>query len=120
MTARITASEVIAFSGVDAQQTVVQSLIDFVDQADPCLDGQQVPDASAKLLKIYGVCHMLQMQSGGAVTSERSMTGDAVSYAAPAAGTNWLAMMRGMAGADCVEALVNRSSVQVFSVGRKS
>lgn len=118
MTATITTQDIEAFYG-ETNAAVAQSLIEFINQADACLDGQQVPDASAKLLKIYGVCHMLQMQSGGAVTSERSMTGDAVSYAAPAAGTNWLAMMRSMTGADCVEALVNRSSIQVFSVGRR-
>ena len=103
---------------------VIQSVIQFIDGADACLDGAGVPEDQQMLLKIYAVCHQLTLMSGGQITSERAMTGDSVSYAAPAAAnglgsTSWGAMLKSMPGSDCIEALLNKSDIQVFSVGRR-
>ena len=123
MSVYITIGDIAAFYGAEAPTQVIQSIIDVVDGANACLDGAGISDAQQKLLKIYAVCHQLTMQSGGQVKSASSMTGDSISYnAASGAGigaSNWGVMMKSMPGSDCVEAIFNKSDIQVFSVGRR-
>lgn len=123
MAAIISIQDVNDFQATGKSDFVVQSVIDMIDGADSCLDGAGIPEAQQVLLKIYAVQHQLTLMSGGQVKSESSMTGDSVSYHA-ATGTgltssNWGAMMKAMPGADCIEALLNKSDIQVFSVGRR-
>lgn len=123
MPAIITIQDVNDFQATGKSDFAVQSVIDMIDGADACLDGAGIPEAQQKLLKIYAVQHQLTLMSGGQVKSESTMTGDSVSYHAATgtglAASNWGAMMKSMPGADCIEALLNKSDIQVFSVGRR-
>lgn len=124
MAALITVEDVNAFYSSGKPDIVVQSVIDFISTADACLDGAGISDEQQKLLKIYACCHQLTLMNGGQVTAERSMTGDSVSYAAPAAAkgldsTSWGMMLKSMPGASCIESILNVSDIQVFSVGRR-
>lgn len=123
MAAIISIQDVNDFYASGKSDMVVQSVIDMIDGADACLDGAGIPEAQQRLLKVYACCHQLTMMSGGQVKSESSMTGDSVSYHAATgtglAASNWGAMMKSMPGADCIEALLNKSDIQAFSVGRR-
>jgi hypothetical protein len=124
MAAIISTQDVNDFYYSGKSDFVIQSVIQFIDGADDCLDAAGISEDQQTLLKIYAVCHQLTLMSGGQVTSERAMTGDSVSYAAPATSTglgstSWGAMLKSMPGSDCIETLLNKSDIQVFSVGRR-
>ena len=123
MAAIISIQDVNEFSATGKSDFVVQSVIDMIDGADACLDGAGIPEAQQVLLKIYAVQHQLTLMSGGQVKSESSMTGDSVSYHAATGNgleaSNWGMMMKAMPGASCIESLLNKSDIQVFSVGRR-
>lgn len=65
--------------------SVIQLFIEMADAADPCLLGAGRPAAVSKLIKLNFVSHMLTGSAGvsGEITSERSPTGESVTYAAP-------------------------------------
>lgn len=61
----------------------IEMLIEIIDEADTCLDANNVSDAKQTILKIYGVRHMLQLQANsakGVVKSERAPSGASRSY----------------------------------------
>lgn len=123
MAAIISIQDVNEFSATGKSDFVIQSVIDMIDGADACLDGAGIPEAQQALLKIYAVLHQLTLMSGGQIKSQSAMTGDSVSYHAATgtglASTNWGTMMKSMPGADCIESLLSKSDIQVFSVGRR-
>lgn len=124
MSALITVNDVNDFYASGKSDNVVQSVINAIDAADVCLSVSGATEDQQKLVKIYACCHQLTLMNGGQVTSERSMTGDSVSYAAPAAAkgldsTSWGMMLKSMPGASCIESILNVSDIQVFSVGRR-
>lgn len=124
MAAIISIQDVNGFQETGKSDFAIQTVIDMVDGADACLDGAGIPEAQQTLLKIYAVLHQLTLMSGGQVKSQSAMTGDSVSYHAATgtglAATNWGVMMKSMPGADCIEAILNKSDIQVFSVGRRA
>jgi hypothetical protein len=123
MSSTPTVIEVIEFTGTNKPNAVIQSLITFMEAAEPCLLGAGLDEESRKLIKIYAIAHQLELMSGGQVTSESNIAGASVSYATPTgmglASTTWGMLLKGMAGASCIEALINKSDIQVFSVGRR-
>lgn len=112
MAVTITASDVNDFYPSGASDAVINSLIAFIDQADTCLDANDIADETQKLLKIYAVCHMLTMQSGGGVKSETDMDGESVTFANAfdkegLLGSPWGSMLRSMPGYSCIAALID-------------
>ena len=76
----ITIQQVRDFIPNNLPDSVIQQFIDFVDQADVCLDLNVVPDPTQTMLKLYTVAHMITTQQGGSVSSETDMDGASVSY----------------------------------------
>ena len=92
----------------------IQALIDFVSQADTCLDSSVIPDPTQRLLKVYAVCHMLTMQSGGGVKSESDMDGESVTFAnvfskAGLGGSHYGSLLSMMPGYSCIAALLDNA-----------
>lgn len=80
MAATITIDQVKEFYPTSLSDSVIAGLITFVAQADACLDANQVPDDIQTVLKLNAIAHSLMQIDGGQVTSERSMTGAAVTF----------------------------------------
>jgi hypothetical protein len=83
MASEITVADVKDFCGgaMAASETKIQTIIDYINLADDCLDSRNVPAPTQKLMKLYAVCHQLLFSGGGAVASESDFDGASVSYA---------------------------------------
>jgi hypothetical protein len=113
MAVTITPADVNDFYPSGASDEVINALIVFVDQADACLDSSSIPAVTQKLVKVYAVCHMLTMQSGGGVKSESDMDGESVTFAQAFSGQGllgspWGAMLRVMPGYECISGLIDK------------
>jgi hypothetical protein len=113
MAITITPSDINDFYPSGASDAVINSLIAFIDQADTCLDASGVSDDTQKLVKIYAVCHMLTMQSGGGVKSESDMDGESVTFGNAfdkngLAGSAWGSMLGSMDGYSCIAGLIDK------------
>lgn len=109
----ITISDVQTVYQGGAGSSAIQSVIDFVDLADACLDSSGVEDAAQRLIKIYAACHMLTVQDGGGVTSESDMDGESVSFAnvfnkAGLGMSQYGALIGGMSGYNCIAAIMDK------------
>lgn len=109
----ITVTEVREICATNASDTAIQILIDFVDQADDCLDLNQVPEETQRVLKLYTVCHMLTMQDGGSVKSERDMDGESVTFGKAfdkdgLGATSYGSLIQSMPGYSCIAALIDK------------
>ena len=123
MAAILTIDDVRNVIETGASDHQIQMLINFVDQADACLDAAGVPCETQLLLKSYAVAHLLTMQSGGQVKSERDMDGASVSYSVPQGGyglsaTNYGQMILSMVGSDCIEDLIDKPQRFAGAIGR--
>lgn len=113
MAVTITPGDVNDFYPSGASDAVINALIAFIDQANACLDANGIPDETQKLLKIYAVCHMLTMQYGGGVKSERDMDGESVTFSNAfdkegLLGSPWGSMIASMPGYSCIAALIDK------------
>lgn len=104
----------------------IELLIEVVDAADACLDGASVPDSKQKILKIYAVRHMLQMQSNGGkgtVTSERAPNGASRSYAnwsgKGVEATTFGSLLKQIDSSGCMVAILENSGpkLMIMSIG---
>jgi len=107
----------------------IQMLIDVVDLADPCLDAAAVPDAKQKVLKIYGVRHMLAMQANGGkgtVTSQHAPSGASQSFSAwkgqGVTATPYGSMLKQLDVTGCVVGLLENDGgfLGAWSIGRRT
>lgn len=116
-------SDVRDFISTGKPDAVIQLLIDSIEKAGPCLEGLGLSDDEIKLVMIYAIAHQLTLMDGGQVTSERNIAGNQVSWATPQgqglASTTWGNLVLQHHGASCINDLINRSDIQVFSVGRR-
>lgn len=80
MAVTITVSDVTDVQPTTLPDSYVEGLIAYVDQADACLDANNVPDEVQSNLKILGAAAMLYTSSKGNVESERSPTGASRTY----------------------------------------
>lgn len=117
----ITVAEVKAIQATTLPDSVIQAMIDTVDQADACLDANEVPDSTQTLLKLYAVAHMLYSSSTGNVQSERSPTGASRTYKESPSGLGsspWGGQVLQFDKFGCITALLQQDN-QVFiaSVG---
>lgn len=107
-------------SASDADLT---AYIIFADQADECLTNNSVADALGQQLKILAVRHMATIQrDGGAITSERAVSGASRSFSSFRAGdTSYKDLLRQIDATGCVYGLVTQNGfLQLRSVGRRS
>jgi hypothetical protein len=103
----------------------IQLLIDILDEADACLDANNVSEDRRKILKLYAVRHMLTMQANagrGTVTSESAPSGASRSYSAwRGIGVNaspYGSMLKQLDKHGCVVSLLENSQrLGVWSVG---
>ncbi len=105
-----------------ASDADLANYIVFADQADPCLTMNSVPDEIGQQLKILYVRHVATNQrDGGAVTSEKAVSGASRSYAEYANGeTGYLDTLRQLDQFGCVYALAsNNGFIQLRSSGRR-
>lgn len=123
MAAIPTTEEIRAFISTGKPDAVISSLIAFYSQAQSCLVGLGLSDETINLIITYAVCHSLTMIDGGQVTQEKNISGNSLSWAAPKgdglSSTTFGTMLNSMIGSECIEALINKSDIQVFSVGRR-
>lgn len=104
----------------------IDVLIEVISDADACLDGASVSDARQRILKIYGVRHMLHMQANsgrGNITSEHAPNGASRSFSAwRGVGVNaspFGSLLKQLDVSGCVVGLLESSGgIAVFSVGR--
>ena len=113
MALAITIQQVRDFIPNSLPDSVIQQFIDFVDQADTCLDANSVADATQTMLKLYTIAHMITTQQGGSVTSETDMDGASVSYSVGSSGegftsTNYGASAASMDTYNCMGALFTK------------
>jgi hypothetical protein len=83
MAVAITSSEVKAGFSTTVVDAEIDQLIIFINGADICLDKNLVSDNNAKLLKIYGVRHLLTLQANaglGTVKSQGAPSGASRSF----------------------------------------
>lgn len=96
--------------------------IAIVDQADTCLTNNGVADAIGMQLKTLAVRHLaVNARDGGAVTSEKAVSGASRSYAEYNAGeTGYLDTLRQLDRTGCVYGVVSQNSfIQLRSIGRR-
>lgn len=121
MAYEITPTEVKDGFSTGASDADLAAYIAVVDQADACLTANSVDEAIGKQLKILGVRHMAAMADGGDVTSQRSVSGAARTFAQTKSPyqTNYAAMLAQIDTYGCVMAIVsNGGKVQLRAVGR--
>ena len=75
MAVTITVEDVRKLINTNLDDSVIQCMIDVVDEADDCLDANGVPDSIQKQLKLYGVAHQIVMAQGGQVESLTAQEG---------------------------------------------
>lgn len=123
MAAIPTIEEIRDFINTGKSDAVITSLITFFSQAEACLIGLGLSEETINLIITYAVCHQLTMIDGGQVTQEKNISGNSLSWAAPKGdglnSTTFGIMLSSMIGSECIEALINKSDIQVFSVGRR-
>ena len=122
MTATITSSQVKAFYPTTLDSSAIDMLIDIVDEADTCLEAlDPVPsDSVVTMLKIYGVCALLQEQVGGLVTSQSSFTGDSVTISQKpmASGNQYTSILQGMSGGSCILNAIGQGGTYPLQIQR--
>lgn len=110
----ITVADVIAIQPTSLPDAIIQLMIDAIDQADACLDANNVDDATQELLKLYAVAHMVYMASRGNVTSESSPTGASRSYRdggnGDLSGSQWGGLLLSMGAYGCVTSILQKDN----------
>ncbi len=128
MAAVIVYAEVINGYPTTVPQDEVEMLIEVVNLADACLDGASVPESKQKILKLYAVRHMLQMQANagkGSITSQHAPSGAAQSFAAwrgvGVNGTSYGAMLNQLDSSGCIVGILENDGTQLgaWSIGRR-
>lgn len=119
----ITVAEIKAIQPTSLPDSVIQAMIATIDQADTCLDQNNVPADVQKLLKLYGTAHMVYGTTKGNVKSERSPTGGSRTYRDtkqndPLNGSTWGTQLLGLDQYGCVTRLLQRNrTMAMISVG---
>ena len=117
----ITVAQVKDGFSTSASDADLTAYIAIADQADACLTANAVPDAVGQHLKILFVRHTAtNARDGGAVTSERAVSGAARSFGEYDRGdTGYLDTLRQLDTHGCVYALAsNNGFIQLRSIGR--
>jgi len=113
MAVTITAADVKAVQPTTLPDSVIDDIIATLDQADACLDANSVPDATQRLLKLYGAAHMVYGTAKGNVQSERSPTGASRTYREGGSGLDsspWGSQVLQFDEYGCVTSLLQRDS----------
>lgn len=122
MAVTITVADVKALITTSLPDAVIQGFIDYMDAADDCLDANGVPDAQQTNLKLFGVAHLitLQSQGGAGVKSMSGPLGDSITYDSTqrsAEKTYWGQTLQSIDAYGCVTSLLSdRNSVGTFVV----
>jgi len=124
MSVIITYQDVIAFCPDAAafEQSTIEMLIAISNQADSCLDANNVPDDMQKYLKLLFVCHSLAMQQGGQIKSRTDFDGASITFNVPVAGKGLSATSYGQLMLDthwskCFSFANNRAGFFMASLG---
>lgn len=83
MAAAITSSDVKADFSTSVPDSEIDSLIAVINEADTCLDNNSIGSDKQKLLKLYGVRHLLAMQAEqgkGTISSRGAPSGASQSF----------------------------------------
>lgn len=109
----ITVDDVKDYCSTTLSDTAISDLIAFISQADACLDLNNIPAISQRMVKLYAVCHMVLMQQGGGVKSESDMNGESVTFAqafdkSGLMGTNYGSLIVTMPGYECISSLLDK------------
>lgn len=123
MAVTITTSEVLDGFSTAASTADLTAYIAVVDQANACLDANNIPDAIASQLKILGVRHLAtNAADGGAVTEQTAVSGASRNFAEKQMGyTSQLETLKSIDKHRCVmNVLSNSPIIQLRSVGRRS
>lgn len=118
----ITVAQVRDGFSTPASDADITAYIAFADEADTCLTNNSVLDAIGMQLKILFVRHTATNQrDGGAVTSERAVSGAARAFGQYERGdTGYLDTLRQLDRFGCVYALAsNNGFIQLRSAGRR-
>ncbi len=119
----ITAAEIRdGHASLKASDTDLAGLIAFADTADTCLQSNNIDRALGQTLKRLFVRHMATAQrDGGAVTSERAVSGASRGYSDMGDGrTGYLDTLKRLDRWGCVYGLaVSNAPAQLRSIGRR-
>ncbi|MES1987454.1 MAG: hypothetical protein V4440_05385, partial [Pseudomonadota bacterium] len=112
-----------SFHAVDNVGNGCVRLYEVIDGADACLDANGVPESKQKILKIYGVRHMLAMQANsgkGTVKSERAPSGASRSYSdwqgKGVEATPYGSMLKQLDSTGCVVGILQNDNQMAFMV----
>lgn len=114
----ITAAEVKAIQPTTLPDSVIDDIISTIDQADACLDANAVPDATQRLLKLYGSASLLYTSSTGNVQSERSPTGASRTYkngSSSLEDSPWGSALLALDEYGCVSSLLQRDNTMYIA-----
>lgn len=122
MAVTITAADVQSY-GITGAEAMIDGYIALVDQADACLDKNEVPDETQRLLKINAVAHLMTLAQGGQIKSQSAPSGASRTFATPTGGgfnlTNWGSMLKALDRYGCITGLIENDKARplVMSVG---
>lgn len=128
MAATITVSDVKSGYPTTVSDAEIELLIEVVDGADACLDGAAVPESKQKILKIYAVRHMLQLQANGgkgSVRSHSAPSGASQSFSSWQQGTGvestqFGSLLKQLDTSGCIVGLIeNGQRMAIMSIGRR-
>lgn len=123
MAAEITVEEVKAVQSTSLPDSIIQGMIVAVNGADACLDRNDVPEETQKLLKTFAVAHLILLSEIGNVKSEKTPIGDSITYkdsnsSDPLQATAWGVQVSSLDKYGClVSVLSGQKSVYLASVG---
>lgn len=81
MAEQITIQDVRDFTGTALPDSLIQAYIDIIDEADDCLDSNNVPAARQTLLKLNGVGYLISINSSSNdVQSLSGPLGDSITF----------------------------------------
>lgn len=126
MAVTIEVADVKAGFSTTAPDVEIEMVIGIVDQADACLDANDVPEPTQKGLKLYAARHFLTLQANdgrGNIKSERAPSGAGRSFGEWTRGgerdtSPYIALVRQLDQWGCVLALLdNKSQMGMWAVG---
>lgn len=128
MAVTITSDEVKSGFSTTVAASEIDLLIAFIAGADTSLDAANVADGSQRLLKLYGIRHLLTLQANegrGTVTNEKAPSGAGRAFNANKGegieSTNFgKALLQMDKGRHVIQLIDNQTLVSLGSIGRRS
>ena len=116
----ITIQDVRDYTGTDLPDDIVSAYFDVIDEADACLDGNNVSASRQRLLKLNGVGHLISSSiAASGVESMDGPLGDSIKFAKGASSlerTPYGQQLRMLDSTNCIINLFSDSKAVFFAI----